>query len=325
MILAGDVGGTSTRLALYEAAANRPVARHDCRSGDHASLAEAIRAFPAWQSNIVEAACIGVAGPVRAGRVAMTNLPWVVDADLLGRELGIAQVRVINDLEALAFGVARLGPGDLEVLQAGMPDPDGHQAVIAAGTGLGEAIVFHDGARRHPAATEGGHVDFAPRDAVEAELLDHLRTIHGRVSYERVLSGAGLVALYRFLRDSGRGVEVAAIARRMRDCDPAAIITAAAAAGECALCELAVARFASIYAAEAGNLALKANATGGVFIGGGIAPNIIAHLRAPAFVGSFRDKGRMRPLLEAMPLAVITNADAALLGAAGAVAGFWEK
>ena len=316
MILAGDVGGTSTRLALYAAGETRPVARWECRSGDYGSLTGAVRAFPAWQSTVIEAACFGVAGPVRTGRVAMTNLPWVVDAAQLQRDLGIAQVRVINDLEALAFGVARLGPGDLEVLQAGVAAVHGHQAVIAAGTGLGEAILFHDGARRHPVATEGGHVDFAPRDALEAEFLGHLRTIRGRVSYERVLSGAGLVALYRFLRDSGRGVEVAAIARSMGESDPAAIITAAA--GECALCELAVARFASIYGAEAGNLALKANATGGVFIGGGIAPNIIAHLRAPAFVESFRDKGRMRPLLEAMPLAVITNADTALLGAASA-------
>lgn len=316
MILAGDVGGTSTRLALYEAGATQPIARQDCRSGDHGSLIEAVRAFPAWQSTVIEAACFGVAGPVRTGRVVMTNLPWVVDADQLRRDLGIAQVRVINDIEALAFGVARLGPGDLEVLQAGLPAASGHRAVIAAGTGLGEAILFHDGARHRPVATEGGHADFAPRDALEAELLAHLRTIHGRVSYERVLSGAGLVTLYRFLRDSGREVELAAIAQGMGERDPAAIITAAAAAGECALCELTVPRFASIYAAEAGNLALKANATGGVFIGGGIAPNIIAHLRAPAFVESFRDKGRMRPLLEAMPLAVITNADAALLGAA---------
>ena len=320
MILAGDVGGTSTRLALYEAGATRPFARQACRSGDYGSLTAAVRAFPGWQSTAIEAACFGVAGPVCAGRVAMTNLPWVVDADQLRRDLGIARVRVINDLEGLAFGIARLGPGDLDVLQAGVPAAGGHQAVIAAGTGLGEAIVFHDGARRHPAASEGGHVDFAPRDTLEVELLAHLRTIHGRVSYERVLSGAGLVALYRFLRDSGREVEVAAIARRMRDGDPAAIITAAAAAGDCALCELTVARFASIYAAEAGNLALKANATGGVFIGGGIAPSIIMHLRASAFVESFRDKGRMRPLLEAMPLAVITNVDAALLGAASAAA-----
>ena len=325
MILAGDVGGTSTRLALYEAGATQPIARQDCRSGDYGSLIEAVRAFPAWQPKVIEAACFGVAGPVRAGRVAMTNLPWVVDADQLRRDLGIAQVRVINDLEALAFGVARLGPGDLEVLQAGVPAASGHRGVIAAGTGLGEAIVFHDGTRHHPVATEGGHADFAPRDTLEAELLAHLRTIHGRVSYERVLSGAGLVALYRFLRDSGRGVEVAAIATRMGEFDPAAVITAAAAAGECALCELTVVRFASIYAAEAGNLALKANANGGVFIGGGIAPNIIAHLRAPAFVEAFRDKGRMRPLLEAIPLAVITNADAALLGAASVVSGPKEQ
>jgi glucokinase len=315
MILAGDVGGTSIRLALFQDNLAAPCARQDVRCSDHPTLADAVRAFAATGHGRIDAACFGVAGPVSAGRVAMTNLPWVVDAEQLRRDLGIPRVSVINDLAAMALGVAALGAHDLEVLQAGTPDARGHRAVIAAGTGLGQAILFHDGVQHRAIAGEGGHVDFAARDALEAELLIHLRGIHGHVSCERVVSGDGLVALYRFLRDARHGIETAAVAQRMRAGDAAAVIAAAALTGECSLCVLALDRFASLYAAEAGNLALKANATGGVFIGGGIAPKIIARLRAPDFVATFCDKGRMRPLMEAMPLSVIMSPDTALLGA----------
>jgi glucokinase len=201
-------------------------------------------------------------------------------------------------------------------VNTGVADPRGNIAVISAGTGLGEAGAFWDGARLHPFASEGGHADFAPRDTLEAELLLYLRERDSHVSWERVVSGPGLCSIYEFLRDSGRGVEQDAIREQMQRGDPPAVISEAALAGRCGLCTRALELFVSLYAAEAGNLALKFLATGGVYLGGGIAPRIVEKLAAPEFMRSFARKDRMQELLQAIPVRVVLNEAAALLGAA---------
>jgi glucokinase len=240
----------------------------------------------------------------------------VVDSDLVARELGLKSVGLINDLEANAWGIAVLEAKDLVVLNEGAADASGNAAIISAGTGLGEAGLYWDGKQHRPFATEGGHTDFAPRSRLEMDLLEYLLKEFQRVSYERVVSGPGLLNIYRFLRDAGRGEEPGWLARRMRGEDPAAVISRAALDGESDLCAQALDLFVSMYGAEAGNLALKVMATGGVFLGGGIAPRIIRKLEEPAFLNAFTAKGRMKPLLQAMPVRVILNDKTALLGAA---------
>jgi glucokinase len=318
MILAGDVGGTSTRLGFFEAAGGRlrPVLEQTYRSREHAGLEEIVRAFLAAGDRRPAHASFGIAGPVRQGVVRTPNLPWVVDAARLAAGLGLAEVTLLNDLEANAYGVWELEPADCAVLNAGTPGAKGNAAIIAAGTGLGEAGFYWDGRQHHPFACEGGHADFAPRTDVEAELFLHLWRKLGHVSCERVLSGPGLFVLYEFLRDTGRGKEEPRVRERMRTEDPSAVVSQEALAGSCALCVQALDLFASVYGAEAGNLALKVLATGGVYVGGGIAPKILKKLQTPTFVEAFVSKGRMRALLEAIPVRVILNDKTALLGAA---------
>jgi glucokinase len=324
MLLAGDVGGTSTRLALFEldAAGPRLTAEARLASRDFDGLEAAVAAFLAEHPADLEAAGFGVAGPVVGGRVVTTNLPWVVDAEALAAPLDLPRVALLNDLTATAFGLAALEPTDLRTLQPGAPGATGSIAVIAAGTGLGEAALFWDGGRHHPAPSEGGHTDFAPRDPLEQELLTYLMARFGHVSYERIVSGPGLVNVYEFLRDSGRFAEQSAVAERLASGDPAAAIAAAALAGEDRLCETALGLLTRVYGAEAGNLALKLLATGGVYVGGGIAPKILPALEAGAFLEAFLDKGRLRPLLERVPLHVILTGRVALLGAARAAMGY---
>jgi len=318
MILAGDIGGTTTRLALCEETPGGPVPRvqADFPSPKYPGLEAILSEFLHERGGTVRAACFGVAGPVRQGRVETPNLSWVVDASSLAKQIGVPQVELLNDLEATAQGTLALRAEDLEVLQAGDPLPRGNRAVIAAGTGLGEAGLVHDGKSYRPLASEGGHADFAARDKLEVELMLHLTEVHGHVSYERVVSGPGLVALYRFLRDSGRGEEPEWLTRKLASEDAAAVISHAALENSSDLCVLALDRFASLYAAEAANLALKLLATGGVYLGGGIAPKILPKLREPVFLESFLDKGRYRGLLENVPVHVILNQRTALLGAA---------
>jgi glucokinase len=318
MILAGDIGGTSTRLALFEALDRRPLAVIEKKysSREYSGLGEIAAAFVAEQRAKVRRACFGIAGPVQHGRVVTPNLPWVVDANLLARELGLPAVKLINDLEANAYGIAALEAGDFITLNAGAKGAEGNCAVISVGTGLGEAGLYWDGKRHHPFACEGGHADFAPRDELEAELLRYLGARFEHVSYERVLSGPGLRQIYDFLRDTGRGDEPAWLGEAMRQGDPSAAISTAGLEGRCRLCVIALDVFVSFYGAEAGNLALKTMATGGVYAGGGIAPRIIAKLQGPRFMAAFTAKGRMRPLMEAMPVRVIMKETAALLGAA---------
>jgi glucokinase len=335
MILAGDIGGTKTRLALFEAGSGRlrPVAEESFPSKEYPDLDPIVEAFLSarralssrrttsgsryvFRGRGVERACFGIAGPVVDGRSVTTNLPWVVDARRLRDDLGIPAVDLINDLEANAYGIGALDPDDFAVLGGGAPGTSGNAAIIAAGTGLGEAGLFWDGRRHRPFACEGGHATFAPGDDLQDELLAYLKRSYDHVSWERVLSGPGLLAVYSFLRDSGRGEEPPWLLEEMRQNDPAAVIGRAAMQGRSALCVQAVDLFVSLYGAEAGNLALKMMAVGGLYVGGGIAPKILDRLKGKGFMEAFLAKGRMRPLLERMPVRVILNDRAALLGAA---------
>jgi glucokinase len=318
MILAGDIGGTSSRLACFEVQDGRLslVTERIYPSRNYKGLDEIAMSFAAAQSGKIHCACFGIAGPVRNGRVVTPNLAWVVDSQVLARELNLPTVRLLNDLEANAHGIAALEPQDLVTLNPGAPDAQGNAAVISVGTGLGEAGLFWDGKAHHPFACEGGHVDFAPRTDLETELLSYLRSKFEHVSWERVLSGPGLYTLYQFLRETGRGEEPAALTQELQTEDPSAVISKAGLEGRHELCVKALDLFVSFYGAEAGNLALKLMATGGVYIGGGVAPRILPKLQGPAFMAAFTAKGRMRPLMEAMPVRVILKDSTALLGAA---------
>lgn len=318
MILAGDIGGTNARLAFFDAKNGRLklVSEAEYPSRRYRGLEEIVSNFVHDGGADVDAACFGIAGPVRNGRAQVSNLPWVVESARLARELRVQSTFLINDLEASAWGIGELEQADLLTINKGSGDGSGNQAVIAAGTGLGEAGLFWDGRRHHVFACEGGHADFGPRNELEVELLQFLMKTYGRVSYERVLSGPGLVNIYHFLRETGRGEEPRWLAEKMALGDPAAVISHAAMEGSCPLCEQALDIFVSIYGAEAGNLALKLLATGGVFVSGGIAPKIFPKLNSKNFLQAFVDKGRMLPLLEAMPVHVVANPNAGLLGAA---------
>jgi glucokinase len=318
VILAGDIGGTHTRLAFFQERGGglTAVAEETFPSREHASLEAVLQKFIAAHSFPITCACFGIAGPVGHGRCDATNLPWVVDSSLVARELGLKSVGLINDLEANAWGVAVLETKDFVVLNEGAAGASGNAAIISAGTGLGEAGLYWDGKRHRPFATEGGHTDFAPRNRLEVELLEYLLKQFQRVSYERIVSGPGLLNIYRFLRDSGRSEEPPWLAEQMRQAEPGAVISQAALSGRSELCTQALDLFVSLYGAEAGNLALKVMATGGVFLGGGIAPKIIQRLKDPVFLNAFTAKGRMKPLLQAMPVRVILNDQTALLGAA---------
>jgi glucokinase len=318
MILAGDVGGTKTNLAVFDGDGERlePVAEKTYRSREYPSFDAIVEDFVAGNRLAVRRACFGVAGPVRRGISVTPNLAWTVDSRRLADGLRLPAVDLINDLEANAYGIAALEEGDFAVLNAGGPDASGNAAIIAAGTGLGEAILVENASGLHPFATEGGHADFAPRDALESEMLEYLRARFGRVSYERVLSGPGLLNVYSFLRDSGRYAEPVWLTAAFKADHQAAVITRAARDRSSELCAAAVDLFCRLYGSEAGNLALKALATGGVYLGGGIAPKMLWKLREGSFMEAFVAKGRMRGLLEEIPVRVILNDKAALLGAA---------
>lgn len=318
MILAGDIGGTNTRLAIFadEAGGLRVMAEAKYPSPRFSSLDEIVTHFLKAKNLPVTHAGFGVAGPVRNGRTQAVNLPWVVDSAALARVMGIRFVALVNDLEAIAHGLAVLAPADYVALQAGDPQAAGNTAVIAPGTGLGEAGLYWDGSRHLPFATEGGHSSFAPSDELEDELLRYLRPQFHHVSWERVLSGPGLFNIYKFLRDTGRGTEPPWLAEEMKHGDPSARISQAALEGRSELCVLALERFVRLLGAEAGNLALKTMARGGIYVAGGIPPKILPKLQSPAFLEAFCSKGRMRQLLKAMPVCVVLNEQTALRGAA---------
>jgi glucokinase len=318
MILAGDIGGTNTRLALIEAKNGqlRILFEKTFPSREKTSLEAVLAEFLALYDCGLVGASFGIAGPVRNGRCEATNLPWVVDARTVAKQLRLKRVGLMNDLVANAYGISLLKRKDLAILNRGARNAKGNQALIAAGTGLGEAGMFWDGAVLRPFASEGGHSDFAPRNHLEMELLDYSMDRYRRVSYERMVSGPGLCHVYAFLRDTGKFEEPPWLLEELRHGDPAQLISQLAIAKKCPLCVQALDLFVSLYGAEAGNLALKLMATGGVYLGGGIAPKIISKLREPGFMNAFTAKGRMRPLLQDIPVRVILNPKTALLGAA---------
>lgn len=318
-VLAGDIGGTNSRLALYEVAgpdALKPIRSATFPSRDHSGLEEVIARFLGAATAPVAAAAFGIAGPVVDDAVITTNLPWHIRASSLRTKLGTPHVRLLNDLEATAYGALVLPADKLLALNAGVART-GNRAVIAAGTGLGQALLFWDGARHVPVATEGGHADFAPRDEVEHELLRHLeRQYDGHVSYERTVSGHGLVNIFRFLDEQCRMPVSAETRRRLEREDPAKVIGELGASGACGTAVAAVERFVSIYGAQAGNLALTVMATGGVYVGGGIVNKLLAAMTAGGFMQAFKAKGRYERLMTEIPVWIIRDPDAGLYGAA---------
>jgi glucokinase len=318
MILAGDIGGTNTRLAFFEGTPDRlqPVHIEIYPSPQFSGLAEIVRKFLGTHPQAVDAVCFGLPGAVVHGRVETTNLPWVVDARQITSDLGLAKIQLINDLFANAHGIALLEESDFVVLNPGIAGSTGNRALISAGTGLGEAGLYSDGqGSLHPFPSEGGHADFAPRNELEIDLLRYLMGRFEHVSYERVLSGPGLHNIYLFLRETGRGQEPAWLAEQIAQGDPSAAISKSALEGTSAICVQALDIFVTLYGAEAGNLALKMLATGGLYVGGGIAPKIIRKLSSTAFMKAFSAKGRVGSVLKDIPVRVITNDKTALLGA----------
>jgi glucokinase len=318
MILAGDIGGTNARLAYFEVDLGKPrmVAQETYPSRESSGLDEIVSKFVSSQPQKPNMACFGVAGPVSNGRVETSNLPWLVDGAQLAKELGLPKALLINDLEANAWGIAELKAENLVALNQVKTPRGGNQAVVAAGTGLGEAGLYWNGQKYEVFACEGGHCDFAPRNELEIELLRHLSARFGHVSVERIVSGPGLVNVYRFLRDTHRGEEPSWLTDQMAHGDPAAAISNAALSGKSPLAEHALDLWISIYGAEAGNVAMKLMATGGIFLGGGIAPRLVPKLSGPLFMQAFTAKGRMQALLECIPVKVIVYDKIALFGAA---------
>jgi glucokinase len=318
-VLAGDIGGTNSRLALYAAdhGALTLVRGATFPSRDHAGLEDVIARFltNAAATRIV-AATFGIAGPVVDDAVVATNLPWHIRGDSLRAQLGTPHVRLLNDLEATAYGALVLPADKLLALNAGVARP-GNRAVIAAGTGLGQALLFWDGVRHVPVATEGGHIDFAPRDEVEHDLLRWLeRRYDGHVSYERTVSGHGLANIFAFLDEHCRMPVAAETRRRLEREDPPAVIGELGVTGTCATAVAAVERFVTIYGAQAGNLALTVMATSGVYVGGGIVNKLLPVMTSGAFMRAFVAKGRYERLLTEIPVWIIRDPDAGLYGAA---------
>jgi glucokinase len=319
MLLAGDVGGTKTNLAVFspENGPYRPLVEATFPSGRYASLEALVGEFLSKVDVQIERASFGVAGPVVAGRAVITNLPWTIVERQLQEVLDLSSVKLLNDLAAIAYAAPVLKPSDLHTLNQGEPVPGGTLAVIAPGTGLGEAFLTWDGVRFSPVPSEGGHASFAPTDALQVDLLRYLQQRFEHVSFERVCSGKGLPNIYAFLRDSGHADEPNWLATRLAEADdPNPIITEAALGKECELCVATMNTFVSILGGEAGNLALKVLATGGVYLGGGIPRRILPLLQAEQFMQSFADKGRFAALLSRVPVHVILHPKAALFGAA---------
>jgi glucokinase len=317
MILAGDIGGTNARLAYFQPQNGhlRLISERVFPSREYSELGEIVSKFLQDSTARPEVACFGIAGPVRNGRVETSNLPWIIEQSRLAKQIQLPATLLINDLEASAWGVGALAPQDLISLHDVTPSV-GNQAVIAPGTGLGEAGLFWNGSQHRVFACEGGHVDFAPQGDLQIELLRFLAKRYGHVSYERILSGPGLINVYEFLRGKGCADEAAGFAAQLTQADAAAAISRSALNGTNPLAEHALDLWISVYGAEAGNLALKTMATGGIFLGGGISPKILPRLTGPLFMRAFLDKGRLRPLLESISVQVITNDKAGLLGAA---------
>lgn len=319
MYLAGDIGGTKTNLAIYAYNGGKLVVQRTASfpSQSHSSLSDLAREFLGDCTGKVRHACFGVAGPVKDGVVQVTNLPWVIDAAVIQSDLKLQRVSLLNDLEANAYGIQTLEPHELVSLNPKAdPQQVGNRALISAGTGLGEAGLVWDGITHRPFASEGGHASYAPNSSIGDELLVFLRKEYGHVSWERVLSGMGMRNLYHFFRQRSGVPEPEWLTERFKNGDLAAITSEVGLAKKDQVCIDALNAFVRIYGAESGNLALKVLALGGVYIGGGIAPKILEKLQGEIFLDAFFHKGRMRPLLETIPVYVIMNDKTALQGAA---------
>jgi glucokinase len=333
VLLAADVGGTKTLLGLFKVAPDRPAVIEvgEFVTLDYDSIVPMIREFlkaEGVEPKAIRAASFGVAGAVTDNVARLTNVPWLVDGDAIGLEASLPRIHILNDLQAMAYSVPVLEPGELDVLQQGVARSDGNAAVIAAGTGLGEALLLNVEGRFIPGATEGGHADWGARTPREIEMLSAITRVYGRCSVEHVVCGPGLVNIYQFTHDAwgSRTYLSSAAFVPAHTCkgvgtvdDPADLpsaITHSALEGRCAMCREALDMFVEAYGAEAGNLALRTTATAGVYVGGGIAPKLLPAIRDGRFMDAFRAKAPMVDLVATIPVAVILNAEAGLLGAA---------
>lgn len=315
--LAGDIGGTKTHLALFKEEKGRGVCIKEEKfpSQKYPNLRLIVKEFLKEVDEEISKGCFGIAGPVKKGKSQATNLPWLVESEALSRELSGKKVSLINDLEANAYGLNLLKEEEFFVLNEGDKGAKGNKALISAGTGLGEAGLFFDGKRHIPFACEGGHVDFAPRDELEDALLRFLRKKLGHVSYERILSGPGLYNLYQFIVEARVEREEDAVFKEIASGDSPRLISEKGLNGTSKACKKALEFFISIYGSEAGNVALKMFALGGVYLGGGIAPKLLPLFKGGIFLESFRRKGRFSHLLGAIPVSIVLNDNTALLGA----------
>lgn len=319
MILAGEIGATHTRLAAFETEGNRlqRVVEKNYMSQQHDGLSGILSDFIKTEGIPVHSACFGVAGPVRAGRSKISNLPWVIDAREVAKQLKLNAVGLLNDLEAYAYGIDGLESKDFITLSGGVEEAEGNRAVISAKTGLGMAGLYWDGFRHHPFACEGGHADFAPRNDLQMELLAYLQKKYGRISCERILSGPGIKNIYDFLRDAHKADEPEWVRAQMNAApDPPALISQVALEGKAAICDQTLSIFVSVFGAETGNCALNFMSTGGIFIGGSIAAKIVPKMKDPVFLESFLDKGRMETILKDMPVKIVASDDCGMIGAA---------
>lgn len=321
LLLAGDIGGTKTVLAVVspETGIVANLAEATFENRHYSGLEEIVAEFLDRFGVRVHRASFSVAGPVTDGQSMLTNLGWNLDEEQLRESWGLASVRLVNDLQATAYAIAYLSPENIHTLQPGVPSANGPRGVIAPGTGLGEGFLFWDGTRYEAFASEGGNADFAPADALQIELLRHLQGRFGHVCYEHVCSGLGISNIYRFLKESDPAEEPDWLADQLSTAvDPTPIIveTALGERASCSICTRTVQLFAAILGAESGNLALRVLATGGVYLGGGIPPRILSMLQGPEFLNGFRSKGRFSDFMTRFPVHVILEPRAALLGAA---------
>ena len=325
MLLAGDIGGTKTVLGLFsgDTGAHNPLALERYRSNGFKNFEELAAKFLDKHRAAPKTASIAVAGPVRNGQAVGTNLPWKIDRQSLQESLNCVEVYLINDLESLALAVPTLHANDIEIIKPGEQEEEGPIAVIAPGTGLGEAFLFWDGSRYRPIPSEGGHTDFAPATPEELALLSYLQSKYRHVSYERVCSGIGIPNLYRFLSETGRYKAPGWLERQLLESqDWTPIIFESALEESSEICQVTLSMFLGILGSEAGNLALQILATGGVYLGGGIPPRIVPQLKSDTFLDAFTRKGRLADLLWHVQVSVITNPLAALYGAASY--GLWK-
>jgi glucokinase len=317
LILAGDIGGTNSRLAFFDVKNGKfeLISSKIFPSRDYSGFDEIVKEYVNTSGAHPTSACFGIPGPVTNGRVEVSNLPWIIEAKRLADELKIRKAILLNDLEAAGWGIGAVAPDRLVSLNQGGSIP-GNQVLVSPGTGLGEGAIYWDGKRHHVFGSEGGHCDFAPLNDIQIEMLNYLCKRFDHVSYERVLSGPGLVNIFEFLRDTGKGKPPDWLVAEMVESDAARAISEAGMTGKCPMCEQALEIFVSIFGAEAGNCALKMKAVGGVFLGGGIAPKILPKLATSNFLQAFLEKGRLRRLMEIIPIKVVIDDKLGLLGAA---------